>query len=208
MESALTRSFLICSYPRSRTLWFSRFLTIPRVCFCAHEASEYASCSQEFWANAKDRATILETPIFGNSDSAQLFVLPALLAANPTTRAVWIDRPIEEVAESLIRAGFPPLDQQVKETLRDYRDHYLDLFDLVVSYSDLGNPVVIENIWRLCLGDEIPFSVAWWKRMDTQRIAYSIPANPPHARDNTKFHQFLMFEMERRPWLTQQSSEH
>jgi hypothetical protein len=207
MESALSRAFLICGYPRSRTLWLAHFFNLPYVCVCSHEATEYAASSEEFWANAEGICARLERPVYGNSDSAQIFILPALLERRPMTSVVWIDRPIEEVIESMHRCGLSSEPNNWAPTLIAYRQRYQDLFDSVIPYDSLNEVGTIRALWEELLGPEVPFVEGWWNRMKDQRIAYSIPDNPPHPKSNEKFSQFLMLEMERLAWPMQRSSE-
>jgi hypothetical protein len=207
MESTLSRTFLICAYPRSRTLWLSHFFNLPYVCLCTHEATEYAASSEEFWANAERICSRVERPIYGNSDSAQIFVLPALLACNPTTKVVWIDRPMPEVIASMSRAKLSMTPENWVRSLLAYRARYQDLFDSIIPYEDLTKVETIRALWTELLGPEVPFVEGWWNRMKDQRIAYSIPDNPPPTRNNERFSQFLMHEMEQLTWHTQQSSE-
>src|SRR6267378_4396338 len=94
-------SFLICGFPRSRSMWLSKFLTIPGVCVCTHEATEYAGSAPEFWKNALDFCSDSGAPIYGNADCANIYVLPGMLAEQPLCRTVWIARPIVEVCASM-----------------------------------------------------------------------------------------------------------
>ncbi|SRR6266481_207972 len=202
MESALTKDFLICSYPRSRTLWLSKFLTRSGACFCAHEATEFAASSTEFWANADKVRAETGWPIFGNSDSANIFVLPALLAARPMTKVLWIERPITEVKRSMIRAGFELADSTA-EKLVYLRGRYQELFDYVITYKNLADLDYCRWLWDYLLGAHASFEYGWWQSMDQTRIAYDATTNPPKLRKTAKFLQFIN-DMERpTQWHTQ-----
>lgn len=206
MESPLGRcqDFLICSYPRSRTLWLSKFLTVSGVSFCAHEATEFAGSSAEFWANADKVKAETGWPIFGNSDSANLFVLPALLSARPMTKVLWIERPIEEVKRSMVGAGFD-LPESTAKKLVYLRSRYQDLFDFVINYQTLRDPDYCRWLWNYLLGAHVGFDYGWWLSMDQTRIAYDAATKPPRGRDTVKFLQFIEDEMERpTQWHTQQ----
>src|SRR6516165_8958202 len=74
----MKHTFIICGYPRSRTMWLSRFLTLDGISYCTHEATEFAGSQEQFWSNAEKYAQ--QCDYYGNSDSANIFVLPALLA--------------------------------------------------------------------------------------------------------------------------------
>jgi hypothetical protein len=188
-------------------LWLSRFFSLARVCACSHEATEYAASSGEFWENAELYSQHLDCPIYGNSDSAQIFILPALLACKPTTKVIWIDRPMPEVIASMVRSKLSNTVEKWVKNVVAYRTSYQDLFDSVIPYEDLNRVETIRALWTELLGPEVPFVEEWWQRMKDQRIAYSIPDNPPPTRNNERFSQFLMHEMERLTWPTQQSSE-
>jgi hypothetical protein len=176
----------------------SKFLTRPGICLCGHEATEYASSSAEFWHNADTVRAETGWPIFGNSDSANIYVLPALLAARPMTKVIWIERPMIEVKRSMERAGFDFPDSTAK-TLIFLRDRYQDLIDFVVSYQDLAAVGYCRALWDYLLG--CPFDYAWWNSMAGTRFAYDVSTLPP--KDTAKFLSFIMNEMEApESWLT------
>jgi hypothetical protein len=175
-------------------------LTRPGFAFCAHEATEYASSSAEFWDNADKVKAETGWPIFGNSDSANIYVLPALLAARPMTRVLWVERPIEEVKRSMRKAGFEFPDSTAK-TLLFLRHRYQDLIDFVIDYQNLEAVGYVRALWDYLLGG-CPFDYAWWGSMANTRLAYDVSTIPP--KDTAKFLSFIMNEMEApESWLTQ-----
>jgi hypothetical protein len=186
----MNTSFLICGYPRSRTLWLSQFLTIPGFCRCEHEASQFAASSDEFW----NRADCFQEPIYGNSDSAQLFVLPALLARRPLTKVIWVDRPMCQVEASLRAAGFPWSKEEGK-LLALHRKKYQDMFDVVVSYDRLGKLEVMLSLWNFLFGCAM-FDYGRWGIMEGTKIAYTYQDYLERPRDTSKLMNFIKTEGE------------
>jgi hypothetical protein len=189
MEPAL-KTFLICCYPRSRSLWLSRFLTVPGLCVCEHEASEFAASSKEFW----DRAEIVaaDQPFYGNADSAALFVLPALLAANPLAKVVWIERPMCEVISSTRKAGFTFTDEQACYLVQ-LRQKYDAFIDVSLNYRALGEVAYVRWLWQYLFSD-VSFDLGRWCQHKDWRIAYTAATLP--KRDTARFRQFLINETE------------
>jgi hypothetical protein len=193
----MENTFLICSLPRSRSLWFSHFLTVPGASVCTHEASEFAASTKEFWSNAQHFCSDAGVKIYGNSDSASLFVLPALLAERPLTRVIWIDRPQNEVIASM-RANNIPHDFQSVSMMIRLRDIYRDYFDLVVAYDQLQHLNMMKVIWQVAMPD-VPFDPIRWIKFERQRIAYG-PSNPMPEKDYTKFFEWVQRELSEPVW--------
>lgn len=180
----IKESFLICGFPRSRTMWLSRFLSLPMFSLCTHEATEHAGSAQEFWQNAEAYAQSAGAQFYGNSDSANILVLPALLAHRPLTRTVWIERPIEEVFASMAAAKLP-FEHKSAATLIALRDEYETCFDIVVEYRALASWQACKQIWDFVLPG-MPFNFASWAELDRWKIGYSAQ-NPPGPRKVDKF---------------------
>jgi hypothetical protein len=162
-------SFLICGFPRSRTLWLSHFLTVPSICICTHEATEHADSAEEFWRNADHFSYGHE--FYGNSDSANNLVLPSLLAERPLAKVVWIERPIAEVRESLLRAKIPFAEGWDK-VLPEIRDRHVEYFDLIMDWRDLSTMHGCRKIWEFCLPG-VPFDYGRWGTYNARKICYS-----------------------------------
>jgi hypothetical protein len=163
----MNNSFLICAFPRSRTMWLAQFLSVPGVSVCTHEATEFAGSATEFWQNAEAYGA----PIYGNSDSANIFVLPALLAERPLTRVIWIARPIVEVAKSM-KAAKMPFTEQSARTLMAMRDRYKEYFDVVIEFSDLEAMDVCKYLWEFVLPG-VSFDFDRWGIFHSKKIAYT-----------------------------------
>jgi hypothetical protein len=192
----MTNSFLICGFPRSRTLWLSKFLTIPEVCVCTHEATEYAGSPKEFWANAEDFCSDSGAPIYGNSDCATIYVLPSVLAENPLCRTVWIARPIQEVCASM-KAAKMPFDERTARTLIALRDEHKEYLDFTIDYCALNFMSGCRALWEFVLPG-VPFDVGRWRQYANQRIAYTA-SNPPGPRETRKFLVWVREELTQWP---------
>jgi hypothetical protein len=151
----------------------------------------HAASAQEFWDNAEQN----NEPVYGNSDSANIFVLSALLAARPLTKVVWIDRPIKDCVISMSKAGFPHSNESV-ELLVNLRLKCESLFDLKIDFSDLGCLQVITQLWRFLLGQEVPFDYGRWGVLEATRMAYNFNEYLERPRDLEKFLAFISQEGE------------
>lgn len=193
----MTHTFLICSLPRSRTLWFSRFLTVPEQSVVTHEALEFAASAQEFWVNARNFSADAGVEVYGNSDSANLFVLPALLAERPLTRVIWIERPMEEVMASM-RVHNIPHDLKSVSMMKRLRDLYWECFDYCANFRDLGQMSVAREIWQACM-PSVPFDMGRWVDYSNRRIAYGAD-NPFPQKDYAKFFKWVQAELTQPVW--------
>jgi hypothetical protein len=180
----MQHSFLICGFPRSRTLWLSRFLSVPGVSTCTHEATEFAASSQEFWANAEEHCQKTGAEIYGNSDSANIFVLPSMLAQRPLSRTVWIARPIVEVCASMKAAGLE-FTEQAARTLMRLRDEYRVHLDLTVDFHALNSMATCKALWEFVLPG-VAFDAGRWGLYADRKIAYG-PGNMPPVQATDKF---------------------
>lgn len=187
----MNNSFLICGFPRSRTMWLSHFLTVPGKSVCTHEATENAGSAKEFWDNAERFAGgHLD---YGNSDSANIFVLPALLAERPLTRVVWIERPIVEVCQSMKRANLP-FDEASARTLMKLRDQYKEHFDMVLHFQDLYRMDTCWALWKWVL-PEVEFELGRWGIFYVKNICYTA-AHPPPKQNTAKFLAWVNQELQ------------
>jgi hypothetical protein len=184
-------SFLICAFPRSRTMWLAHFLSVSGISVCTHEATEFAGSASEFWQNAEGTAESFGVSIYGNSDSANIFVLPALLAERPLTKVIWIARPIVEVAKSM-KAAKMPFAERSARTLIAMRDAHRDHFDAVIPFDYLERMDICRWIWEYCLPG-VPFDVGRWGLFHSKKIGYSA-ANPPPPKLYSKFLAFVQRE--------------
>lgn len=172
-------------------MWLSKLLTVEGKSVCTHEATEFAGSVEEFWKNAESYAHGVE--IYGNSDSANIFVLPSLLAEKPLTRVVWIDRPIQEVANSMSKIGMP-FNETGLRNMMVMRDLHRKHFDLIINYEDLRDSTICQTVWEFCLPD-IPFDWTRWGTFQHQKICYS-KKNPMPQKSFNKFLGWVQREID------------
>lgn len=178
----MKHTFLICGWPRSRTMWLSEFLTVPGVSVCTHEATEFAENAEEFWNNGKEFSKGVE--IYGNSDSANLYGLRSMLALRPMTKVVWINRPMSEVRESMIKIGMPMSDATVWH-ITQLRDLCWEYMDMVIDFDCLVHSHECREIWEHCLPG-VPFDYERWGVYTDRKIGYSVD-NPMPTKSFSKF---------------------
>lgn len=171
-------------------MWLSAFLTVPGYSIVTHEGCEFAGSALEFWSNAAMYACASD--VYGNSDSANIYVLPSLLAERPMTRVLWVARPIIDVAESMKKARMPH-DEKSLRLLIDLREKHKEYFDLVVDFSELERADVCRQIWEFCLPG-IPFDYGRWGQYNLKRIGYSAE-NPFPTKTFAKFLEWVKREM-------------
>jgi hypothetical protein len=163
-------------------MWLSKFLTVEGISLCMHEGTEHAGSAEEFWSNANHFA--LGCHYYGNSDSANIFVLQALLAERPMTKVIWIERPMSEVMESMKRARMA-FHEQCARTLIEMRDANYALIDFVFKFEHLEHLEACKAIWEICLPG-LPFDYARWGIYNVQRICYTAE-NPSPEKNYSKF---------------------
>jgi hypothetical protein len=156
-----------------------------------HEATEFASNAQEFWSNADCYSCGRE--FYGNSDSANILVLPSLLAERPLTRIVWIERPIAEVRKSLIRAKIPFRDGWDR-VLTEKRDSYAEYFDLIMDYRDLETMDGCRKLWECCLPGA-QFDYGRWGQYHARKICYDAD-NPYPEKSYEKLLAWIWTEVQ------------
>lgn len=178
----MKHTFLICGFPRSRTMWLSQFLTIPGISVCTHEATEFAANAEEFWGNAELFTKGAE--IYGNSDSANLYGLRSMLALRPMTKVIWINRPMNEVRESMAKIGMP-MNPSTIFHITKLRDLCWEYMDDVINFDCLVNAYECRRIWEQCLPG-VPFDYGRWGIYNNRNIGYSVD-NPMPQKSFSKF---------------------
>jgi hypothetical protein len=172
-------------------MWLSRFLSIAGKCAVSHEACEHAGNAEEFWDNAD-----VMRPFgghYGNSDSATIFVLPALLAARPLTKVIWIHRNMVDVCKSLKAIGLN-LDQESAELILRLRDRYRECFDMIIDFEDLSSQRTVETMWYYLLPD-IPFDLERFKFYCKQKICYT-KEKPMPSKTTVRFVGWVQRELD------------
>lgn len=187
----ITNTFLICGFPRSRTLWMSKFLSVPGLSCCTHEATEHAGNANEFWKNAETFTQAVHARIYGNSDSANIFVLASMLAQKPLCKTVWIARPITEVCASM-KAAKMDFNEQAARMLLRLRDDNRGFLDLFVDYDALNSMRTCQEVWEYVLPG-VPFDLQRWRQFSVQNLAYR--NGHPRPRQTEKFLGWVNQEM-------------
>lgn len=154
-------TFFILSLPRSRTAWLANFLTYEDS-FCFHEALSTAGSirglRRMFERTGKE--------IVGNSDCANILLLPRLMEEFPDAKYVIIDRYAGDVAESLESVGLP-YDENVQMSKRLLDEAIQNLDCLIIDYDYLDEDACRE-LWNYCIGTE--FDRKRWEMLDGMNI--------------------------------------
>lgn len=103
----MSRPFLICALPRSRTAWLANFLTAGRI-QCHHELSSATSLhgiKEMLYHGAAD--------FCGNADTAQMLHAVELKHLMPLAPVVVVKRDPAEVERSLAALGLPIIPHAV-----------------------------------------------------------------------------------------------
>lgn len=172
-------------------MWLSKFLTLEDQSVCTHEATEFAGSAEEFWANAESYANGVD--IYGNSDSANVFVLPAILAERPLTRVVWIERNIVDVTRSMKNIGMAFNETGIRNMMM-MRELNRKHFDLIIEYEALRSGDVCQVLWEFCLPG-ISFDWSRWGAFQHQKIGYS-KKNPMPDKYFQKFLGWVQREID------------
>jgi hypothetical protein len=112
------------------------------------------------------------------------------------TRVVWIERPIAEVRESLIRAKIPFCGAWDR-VLTEKRDSYAEYFDLIMDWRELSTMDGCRKIWEFCLPG-VQFDYGRWGQYNAKKICYSVD-NPYPEKSYEKLLVWLQAELHRTP---------
>lgn len=129
---------------------------------------------------------------YGNADSASSYVLPALLAARPLSKVVWVERPLWDVANSLRKAGYP-VNAEIMFNLRAARRACNELVDVGISFEQLNSETYVRWLWDF-LFDGHPWDRERWLIYKDLRLVVDPEQN--RRKNSGKFAQFLQSETE------------
>lgn len=162
------RPFIIYALPRSRTAWLSCFLTYGPW-RCGHEI-------------LLDRATIadavgyLRQDYVGVADTALILAADVVSKSIPDARVVVIHRKIDDIADSLIKAGFvgPSRDEIIEFSVLG--KCMLEVMSnrpgvLSFDFDELDEAVACKSIFEHCL--HMPFVRDWWDRWSRLNVQVS-----------------------------------
>jgi hypothetical protein len=146
--------FLVLALPRSRTAWLSRFLSYGDV-ICLHEEARHLR-------SMEDVKSWLNQPFVGSVETA----IAPFWRLLTNARIVVVRRPVEEVVESLLRAG-TTLPRSNLTCLISRLDAKLDQIQsrltgvLTITYEELDTPEGCRRVFEFTL--QRPFDEAWWR---------------------------------------------
>lgn len=186
-------TFLVCGLPRSRLSWLARFLSVPHVSVCLCDGLNRTTSAEKYWSLFEELCWFKGISYFGNAEVLNLAVLPALLAARPLTKVVWIDRDLSQSIRSAAAAGCK-FDPALWQGLAELRDRYAQHFDLVLPFAELGEEDAIRLLWQTVLPG-LPFDRRRWKAFADKRIVCS-REEKARGRDLRRLEQFLEVEGE------------
>lgn len=95
----MSRPFLICALPRSRTAWLANFLTFGDI-ECGHEL-----CAELSVAGLENYLTRSNTPFSGNADTGASVSMAEIRIRMPVTPIVVVKREPRDVQQSIKRMG-------------------------------------------------------------------------------------------------------
>ena len=136
-------TFIVVGFPRSRTKWFSEFLTHGDI-KCYHEPK----------LTDVELYDLIKQPNIGISNSAYIMRVFSLIVANPNLKVLLIVRKRDEVRESLLKIGLS-LDENIMDLVDITISHVAKLPNvLIVNYDDINNRH--KEIFKWCMGYECP----------------------------------------------------
>ena len=169
----MTQPFIIYALPRSRTTWLSKFLTYDKWT-CQHDL-----CAEV--GSVAEAVDFLKQPYTGTACSGLVEAWRPLRYKLPAAREVAVVRPIEEVKESLSKAGFPAGVEPELMRRWEIMQELLLLKDIpVFQFKELERREVCATLFEYCL--DVPLDNEWWGlfgraniQTDTpQRLAYQV----------------------------------
>lgn len=158
----MVKPFLVLGLPRSRTAWFSRFLSYGDW-ICGHDEIRHMR-------SLDDVAAWLSQPCMG---SAETCAAPFWRLIDPAIRIVIVRRPPADVVESLMRLPGCVFDRAALTDAMHSLNRKLDQIAarrdvLQVAYADLADEAACAQVFEHCLPyDHDP---AWWAMWDAVNV--------------------------------------
>ncbi len=164
-------SFVVLGLPRSRTAWFSRFLTY-RDWYCGHEQLRYMR-------SLGDVRAWLSQPNTGTAETGAAPFWRIFQKYSPGIKILTVRRPIEEVVHSLMNAGLAA-DHKTLTHMVTALDRKLDQVEgrmpnvLSVKYHELAQENVCAAAFEHCL----PYShdSEWFKALTDLNVQINFQA--------------------------------
>lgn len=161
--------FVICSLPRSRSAWLSRFLTY-RDWYCGHEQLRYAR-------TLDDVKAWLSQPGTGTCETAAAPFWRLLQKYAPDTQIVTVRRPVPDVVASLRGVGWSADGLQQSMEMFDRK---LDQIErrtpnvLSVDFSALEQEDTCKKIFEHCLPYQ--YDRQWWQGLAGTNVQIHFPS--------------------------------
>lgn len=162
----MTQPFIIYALPRSRTTWLSKFLTYGKW-QCQHDL-----CAEV--GSVDEAVDFLKQPYTGASCSGLVEAWRPLRYKLPHAKTVAVVRPIEEVKESLRKAGFPKGVEPELQRRWEIMQELLLLNDIpTFQFGELQHRNVCAKIFEYCLSR--PLDIVWWEMLRGANIQSDTP---------------------------------
>lgn len=160
-----TAPFLVLALPRSRTAWLSHFLSYSGW-IVTHEHLRYMR-------SLDDVKTWFTLPQVGSVETTAAPFWRLLDKYAPDTKVLTVRRPVEEVVESLVKAGLGAEPHDIRKAMLRM-DRKLDQLEgrlanvKSVEYSSLVEETTCEEVFEWCL----PFhhNRLWWAQLSASNI--------------------------------------
>lgn len=172
------QNFVVCSLPRSRSAWLSQFLTYGDH-YCGHEQLRYMR-------SLDDVQAWLNQPNTGTCETAAAPFWRLLKKYSPDVKIVTVRRPVDEVVDSLRRAGLQ-LDESVINKMVKL-DKKLDQLEarmpnvLSVQFKDLEDENTCKTIFEYCL--PYKHDHQWWSDTSARNVQINLPALHRYVTSN------------------------
>ena len=199
--------FIVLGLPRSRTTWLSKFLSYGGF-VCGHEELRHMR-------SFADVRAWLSQPMTGSAETAAAPYWRLLAKMAPAARVIIVRRPVEDVAESILRIqtfGAGTFEREGLTRAMRFLEakliraaHRLPNV-LVVNYADLEREETCAAVFEHCL----PFKhdPAWWRYLAPVNIQCDFHALMRYARafgpQLAKFSDTAAYEMRRNLALRRQ----
>ena len=193
--------FIVFALPRSRSFWLSIFLSY-KGHYCGHD--ELRHCR-----SLDDIRSWLAMPGVGACETAAAPFWRLLEQICPTARIVTLRRPVQEILDSLQRAGVA-FDPRVMTILLEQHMRKLDQIERRIggvwatTFADLAEEMGCAGVFEHCLDQ--PHDHAWWARLSAlnlqqpihQLLAY-LSAHAPQIEKLRRIARHEMLRSFRRP---------
>lgn len=179
LKRTMDATFVVLSLPRSRSKWLSEFLSY-RDWHCGHDQIRYMR-------SLDDVKAWLSMPNTGTCETAGAPFWRLLAKYSPQAQIVTVRRDVDEVFESLRKAGDHPDESALKKVLVGL-DRKLDQIEgrmtnvFSVKFADLEQESVCASVFEHCL----PYrhDADHWRSLGARNIQINYPALIRYVKAN------------------------